>query len=38
MSKYKKEGCGRFAEQPHYYKLLVAACVSLCGSNHKGDV
>jgi uncharacterized membrane protein YadS len=33
MSKYKKEGYGRFVEEPQYYELLVAAGVSVCGSN-----
>jgi hypothetical protein len=45
MSKYEKEGCGRFVEQPRrfveqpqYYELLVAAGVLVHGSNCKVDV
>ncbi len=34
MSKYEKEGSGRFFEEPEYYELLRKAGVTVCGSNH----
>jgi hypothetical protein len=34
MSKYKKEGTGRFCEEPKYYELLRDAGVTVCSSNH----
>jgi hypothetical protein len=35
MSKYEKEGCGGFVEEPQYYNLLVPADVAVCSSNCK---
>jgi hypothetical protein len=35
MSKYEKQGSGRFDDEPQYYELLVAARVSVRGSNMK---
>jgi hypothetical protein len=34
MSKYEKEGTGRFCEEPNYYELLRDAGVTMRGSNH----
>jgi hypothetical protein len=38
VSKYKTEGCGRFVEEPQYYKLLAAVGASVHGSNHNMDI
>jgi hypothetical protein len=34
MLKYKKEGTGRFSEEPKYYELLRDAGVTVCTSYH----
>jgi hypothetical protein len=34
MFKYKKEGSGRFCEEPQYYELLRDAGVTVHVSNH----
>jgi hypothetical protein len=34
MSKYEKEGTGRFCDEPKYYELLRDAGVTVRASNH----